>query len=312
MIRWIVGFTLVALLVPALFADTALAESHGKDTRCEKSKTRTDKEITEFIYDVTIPWPFRKHAAEAPGDADGDGVTDDVDKCPGTPLGAVVDASGCPMDSDGDGVYDGIDKCPGTPKGARVDARGCPADEDGDGVVDGVDRCPGTPKGATVDARGCPMDSDGDGVYDGIDKCPGTPKGTDVDSKGCPISKVEKAMLDTGIFSTTEIVFDTDKADIKPESHKILGEIGAALAAHPELKVEIGGHTDAVGTDAYNQKLSERRAQSVLDFLVKNFEGVKKEQLFPKGFGESRPIASNDTVEGRSQNRRVEFRVLQK
>jgi OOP family OmpA-OmpF porin len=216
------------------------------------------------------------------------------------------------MDSDRDGVYDGIDRCPGTPEGARVDIRGCPSDEDGDGVYDGIDKCPGTSTGVMVDARGCPVDSDGDGVFDGVDRCPGTPRGTDVDTRGCPISKVEKAMLDVGVFSTTEIVFDTDKADIKPESNQILGEIGATLAAHPELKVEIGGHTDSTGSDAHNQKLSEKRAQAVLDYLVKNFPGVKAEQLFPKGYGESRPIASNDTREGRAQNRRVEFRVLQK
>lgn len=281
MMRWIVTLVLAALLVPSLAAEPAIAGSHGKDTKCGKSRAKTDKEITNFIYDVTIPWPFRKHAEE-PGDADGDGVVD------------------------------GVDMCPGTPKGATVDARGCPADEDGDGVYDGIDKCPGTPKGATVNAKGCPMDSDGDGIYDGIDMCPDTPKGTDVNSKGCPISKVEKAMLDTGIFATTEIVFDTDKAVIKPGSHKILGEIGGVLAAHPELKVEIGGHTDSTGSEAYNLKLSEKRAQAVFDHLAKNIEGVRAEQLFPKGFGESRPIASNDTAEGRAQNRRVEFRVLEK
>jgi OOP family OmpA-OmpF porin len=306
--RWILTVLVVALLVPVLVAGTASAACGGKDCKYDKCKTKGDKEITEFIYDVTIPWPFRKHA----GDADGDGVTDKADKCPGTPRGVVVDATGCPKDSDGDGVYDGIDKCPETPKGARVDASGCPGDEDGDGVVDGVDKCPGTPKGATVDGRGCPSDSDGDGVYDGIDKCPNTPKGTRVDKAGCPITKVEQAMLDTGVFRTSEIVFDTDKAVIKPESHEILGEIGAALVAHPELKVEIGGHTDSVGTDSYNQTLSEERAQAVLDYLVKNFAKIEKGQFSTKGYGEGSPIASNNTAEGRAKNRRVEFKVLKK
>jgi OOP family OmpA-OmpF porin len=305
-----VTLLLVALVVPGLIADKAIADRHGKDSKRDESRTKTDKEITEFIYDVTIPWPFRKHGGMAPADADGDGVPDDIDKCPGTPRGAVVDAQGCPIDSDGDGVYDGIDKCPNTPKGAIVDARGCPKDSDGDGVYDGIDKCPDTPKGAIVDAKGCPIDSDGDGVYDGIDKCPDTPKGTDVDKYGCPISKVEKALLDTGIFSTTEILFDFDKSVIKPVSYKILGEIGAALAAHPELKVEIGGHTDSVGSDAYNQKLSERRAKAVLDYLAENFAGINKNQLFPKGYGEGSPVTSNDTAEGQAQNRRVEFKVL--
>jgi OOP family OmpA-OmpF porin len=87
-----------------------------------------------------------------PVDTDGDGVPDRKDKCPGTPAGATVDATGCPHDSDGDGVWDGLDKCPNTPKGARVDANGCPTDGDGDGVPDGIDQCADTPKGATVDA----------------------------------------------------------------------------------------------------------------------------------------------------------------
>ena len=119
-------------------------------------------------------------------DSDGDGVPDNKDACPNTPLGAHVDAKGCPIDSDSDGVPDGIDQCPNTPAGATVDAKGCPADSDGDGVPDGIDQCPNTPAGATVDAKGCPTDSDGDGVPDGIDQCPNTPPGATVDAKGCP------------------------------------------------------------------------------------------------------------------------------
>ena len=127
------------------------------------------------------------HLGGTAKDSDHDGVPDDKDACPNTPLGAVVDKRGCPIDSDGDGVPDGIDQCPNTPKGATVDAKGCPTDSDGDGVPDGIDQCPNTPKGATVDAKGCPIDSDGDGVPDGIDQCPGTPAGTTVDEKGCPM-----------------------------------------------------------------------------------------------------------------------------
>jgi outer membrane protein OmpA-like peptidoglycan-associated protein len=120
-------------------------------------------------------------------DADQDGVPDGKDACPGTPVGATVDARGCPSDSDGDKVYDGLDACPNTPRGAEVDARGCPKDSDGDGVYDGIDKCPSTPRGAIVDATGCPIDSDHDGVPDGIDKCPNTPAGAIVDPTGCPI-----------------------------------------------------------------------------------------------------------------------------
>ncbi|OLB66934.1 MAG: hypothetical protein AUI09_04815 [Gemmatimonadetes bacterium 13_2_20CM_2_66_5] len=124
-------------------------------------------------------------AKGCPLDSDRDGVPDGLDACPNTVEHAEVDARGCPKDSDGDGVYDGIDKCPGTPVGARVDAQGCPTDADSDGVPDGLDQCPNTPKGATVDATGCPVDSDHDGVPDGLDKCPNTPPATEVDSVGC-------------------------------------------------------------------------------------------------------------------------------
>ena len=97
-----------------------------------------------------------------PRDSDLDGVTDKNDLCPGTPVGAKVDARGCPLDSDGDGVFDGIDRCPDTVTGARVDEHGCALDSDGDGVPDGIDQCPDTPPLAVVDAAGCAIDSDGD------------------------------------------------------------------------------------------------------------------------------------------------------
>src|SRR5207248_482102 len=126
-------------------------------------------------------------ATGCPTDADADGVPDGLDQYPNTPAGLKVDAKGCPIDSDADGVPDGVDQCPDTPAGVAVDAKGCPMDADGDGVPDGLDRCPNTPKGATVDANGCPLDSDLDGVPDGIDQCPNTPAGTKVDATGCPL-----------------------------------------------------------------------------------------------------------------------------
>ena len=130
---------------------------------------------------------FTRGGPAADTDTDHDGVPDQRDVCPDTPLGAATDARGCPTDSDHDGVYDGLDRCPGTPAGARVDSRGCPADADGDGVLDGLDQCPSTPAGASVDAKGCPADADGDGVLDGLDQCPSTPAGAVVDAVGCPL-----------------------------------------------------------------------------------------------------------------------------
>jgi mono/diheme cytochrome c family protein len=140
----------------------------------------------------------------ADADTDGDGVTDDVDLCPDTPVGTAVDATGCPVeqtppaDTDGDGVTDDADLCPDTPAGTAVDATGCPveqtspADTDGDGVTDDADLCPDTPAGTAVDASGCPVeqtpaDADGDGVVDGQDACPGTPANVVVDAAGCPL-----------------------------------------------------------------------------------------------------------------------------
>jgi OmpA-OmpF porin, OOP family len=135
------------------------------------------------------PKSVKVDAFGCPIDTDGDGVPDYLDKCPNTPAGAAVDASGCPLDSDGDGVPDYMDKCSNTPNGVKVDASGCPFDSDGDGVADYMDKCPNTPKGVKVDASGCPLDSDGDGVPDYLDKCPNTPKGVSVNVNGCPLDR---------------------------------------------------------------------------------------------------------------------------
>lgn len=311
--RRTISIWLVAFIFAILVAE---AEVAAKDLRVRPSgvSSERDEAVTNFIYDATIPWPFR-HGAAGPvssvvEDLDGDGVADSMDKCPGTPHGAVVDESGCPRDSDGDGVVDGIDMCPGTPSGAMVDASGCTGDADGDGVIDGVDTCPETPKGATVDVAGCPRDSDRDGVYDGLDKCPDTPAGARVWKDGCPMTEAQQEFLDTGVFSTTEIVFETGKADIKPQSEEVLGKIGAFLAAHNEIKVEVGGHTDSQGSEANNQTLSEQRATAIEQYLLVKFPAIQRDQLTSKGYGESTPVASNDTAEGRAKNRRVEFKLL--
>ncbi|MEO8200797.1 MAG: thrombospondin type 3 repeat-containing protein [Gemmatimonadota bacterium] len=126
------------------------------------------------------------NSSGCPSDTDKDGILDGVDRCPNSPSGSAVDAAGCPKDSDRDGVLDGIDRCENTPAGAAVDTTGCPSDSDGDKVPDGLDRCPNTPSGATTDRLGCPGDQDNDHVFDGIDRCPNTPPGATVNSFGCP------------------------------------------------------------------------------------------------------------------------------
>jgi len=271
-------------------------------------------------------------------DSDKDGITDDLDQCPDTPLGAVVDANGCPLDSDGDGVYDGLDQCPDTPKGAKVDMNGCPMDSDGDGVYDGIDQCPDTPKEAKgkidakgcpldadgdgvpdykdncantpkackVDMNGCPVDSDGDGVCDGVDRCPETPSGKKVDNFGCPVSEFipepEKPVVLYGVN------FETNKATLVESSKTLLNQVAASLKERPDVKVEVGGHADSRGSDAYNLKLSGARAEAVVQYLIS--QGVSPDQLSAKGYGETMPIGDNNTEEGRAKNRRVELKRM--
>ncbi len=242
-----------------------------------------------------------------PLDGDGDGVPDYLDQCPNTAAGAVVDATGCPVDGDGDGVPDGIDQCPNTPAGATVDARGCPMDSDGDGVYDGVDQCPNTPRGAEVDARGCPVDDDGDGVPNGIDQCPNTPANTEVDAQGC--TRIQ-AGIQAGRMVLQNIFFAFNSAALQEASQAELALIGNTLVARPEVQLEIQGHTDSIGSAAYNLRLSQRRAQAVVDYLLENFSDIESTQLRARGVGEAEPIATNDTDEGRAQNRRVEFLVI--
>lgn len=195
-------------------------------------------------------------------------------------------------DSDGDGVADGADQCPGTPRGAVVDPRGCPLDSDGDGVYDGIDQCPDTPKGAVVDARGCPLDGDGDGVYDGLDKCPTTPKGAKVGKLGCSVQLTLRGLS-----------FGFDSATLMPAGQEILREAVIAMREDPTISVEIQGHTDSRGPAEYNRVLGERRAGAVRDFLVG--EGVEADRLSVRSYGETEPVADNDTEEGRAANRRV-------
>jgi outer membrane protein OmpA-like peptidoglycan-associated protein len=239
-------------------------------------------------------------AAGCPKDSDGDGVTDGADKCPNTPAGTAVDASGCPKDSDADGVADGADKCPNTPAGTPVDANGCPKDSDSDGVADTLDKCPNTPAGTTVDASGCPSDSDGDGVANANDKCPNTPPGTKVDAVGCT------ELFTGGTTLVLEgVYFETGKSAIKAESGAVLDRVAESLVGNPDVKVEVGGHTDNTGSKATNTRLSTARAKAVMDYLIS--KGVDKSRLTAVGYGPTKPVADNKTVAGRAANRRVEL-----
>jgi OOP family OmpA-OmpF porin len=249
-------------------------------------------------------------------DSDGDGVPDSQDRCPDTPAGVKVDDFGCPLDSDGDGVPDYLDKCSNTPAGVKVDASGCPLDADGDGVPDYLDKCPNTPTGVAVDANGCPLDTDGDGVPDYLDKCPNTPKGVQVDAEGCPIKKetviiklpAEKEIESLILSGDTN--FEFNKSKLLPNAYPVLDGLVGTMNKHPKYKWEVGGYTDGIGSVNYNKKLSKQRAQSVVDYLVS--KGINSNNLVIVGYGKDNPIATNETNEGRSMNRRVEIKVLSK
>jgi outer membrane protein OmpA-like peptidoglycan-associated protein len=258
------------------------------------------------------PRGARVSANGCPLDSDGDKVFDGFDRCENTTNGCTVDARGCPSDGDADGVCDGLDACPDTPRGATVDGRGCPRDSDGDGVLDGFDRCENTTQGCTVDAKGCPSDRDGDGVCDGLDKCPGTSPGLKVDSDGCSIELVDREteLLDTGMIRLDNIHFASGKADILTDSHAILNVVGLVLSRWPELRIEVGGHTDARGSFADNQKLSQARADAVVSYLTSRFLALRPEQFTVKGYGKSRPLVPNTSALNMAKNRRVEFVVL--
>jgi len=229
-----------------------------------------------------------------PLDTDKDGVADYLDRCPDTPTGVQVNAEGCPIDSDGDGVADYLDKCPNTPKNVKVDKNGCPLDTDGDGVADYLDKCPNTPKDVKVDKDGCPLDSDGDGVPDYLDKCPDTPKGTKVDNYGCPeVTEPFKVI----------VYFGFDKSNLTKEATAKLDGAADFLKNNPDAMFSLEGHTCWIGTEVYNMKLSERRAKSVFDYLVK--KGIDKQRMQQKWFGETMPAEDNKTKKGRELNRRT-------
>jgi len=245
-----------------------------------------------------------------PTDRDADGVPDGVDRCPNTPEGAAVDAAGCTADSDGDGYLDGLDQCPDTPKGALVDARGCPGDSDGDGVFDGLDRCPLTPAGATVDALGCPGDSDNDGVLDGLDKCPNTRVGAPIDASGCPTTP-RPAPVDSGSAERGWIIpgstWTLRGSVLTAPALPILDSVIGVLKSDPKTTAEVNGFAQDRLVPTDNTRLSQRRADVVRDYLIK--QGVEVSRVTAVGRGSQTLIVSDTTEAARTTNRRVEIRV---
>ncbi|NAS12462.1 OmpA family protein [Poritiphilus flavus] len=230
-------------------------------------------------------------------DSDGDGIEDSKDSCPNE--AGSKEMNGCP-DSDGDGIADKDDACPNEAGLAAL--AGCP-DADGDGVADKDDQCPN--EAGPAENNGCPWpDRDGDGVLDKDDQCPDV-AGT-VANAGCPevTEEVQKQLND---YART-ILFDTGKSSIKAESTGVMVDIIQILNEYPNAKFTVEGHTDSVGSAKLNQRLSEERANAVRDFLIN--EGIGSDRLNAIGYGEDKPIATNNTRAGRTQNRRVEINLI--
>jgi len=230
-------------------------------------------------------------------DTDGDGIVDASDACPDA-AGSVA-MNGCP-DTDGDGVADKDDSCPEV-AGLKA-LKGCP-DTDGDGTTDKADKCP-TVNGPKENA-GCPWpDTDGDSVLDKDDKCPAE-KGS-VANNGCP--EVTVQTLEDVNLQAKSIYFNSGKATFKTSDVPVrLDAIAAILVQYPNAKFSVEGHTDSDGSEMYNQKLSEARANAVRDAIIKR--GISASNVVAIGFGETAPIASNKKAEGKAQNRRTEVKL---
>ena len=228
-------------------------------------------------------------------DRDKDGVADKDDLCPDEP--GKPELKGCP-DRDNDGVADKDDACPD--EAGKPELKGCP-DRDNDGIADKDDACPD--EAGPAEFNGCP-DTDGDGVPDNVDQCKDVagPK----ENNGCPevTEEVQKKLND---FART-ILFDVNKATIKPQSATVLNQIVDVLNQYKNAKFSIEGYTDISGKRDKNQKLSEDRAYSVKAYLIE--KGIDESRLTAKGFGPDKPIASNKTKKGRELNRRVEINLV--
>jgi len=239
--------------------------------------------------DDACPEVFGVEEFDGCPDTDGDGIQDSEDACP-EEYGLAV-FNGCP-DTDGDSIIDSEDECP--TEWGLAEFNGCP-DTDGDGIPDHLDACPTV--AGPKEYNGCP-DTDGDGIVDHLDACPTVAGVAEFD--GCP--PPPPPPLDLGVI----VFFGTDLTKLDAEDKEKLDKLAAELIKSEETTVIAQGHTDDTGAAAYNQGLSERRAQAVKDYLVE--KGVPAERIAIKGFGEDQPSDTNDTEEGKSNNRRVEFK----
>ena len=257
-------------------------------------------------------------------DNDKDGILDEDDKCPLNPEDKddFEDEDGCPEgnqnDRDGDGLLDDVDQCPDDPEDFDKfqDEDGCPdPDNDQDGILDVDDLCPNDPEDMDgwEDEDGCPdPDNDKDKILDNDDRCPNEPetKNGFEDEDGCP-DRGRVVVTDTKIEILDKVYFEYNKAVIKSESYPILDAVAATLEGNPDIQlVEVQGHTDERGNDAYNLSLSDKRAKAVVQYLVD--KGIDRSRLEGQGYGETQPIDRKSNEAAWAKNRRVEFLILKR
>jgi OOP family OmpA-OmpF porin len=238
-------------------------------------------------------------------DRDGDGVPDVEDQCPDVP--GPPENHGCPVtkDTDGDGIPDDIDRCPLEPedKDGFQDEDGCPdPDNDNDGIVDAMDACPNNP--GPLENHGCPI-LDREGVPDSEDECPDVPGPKE--NQGCPKYALVQVRQDR-IELRQQVHFATRRHQVLPDSFRLLTQVVQVLKDVPQMRVRIEGHTDSIGGEIPNEKLSQKRAEAVMAYLVS--KGIAPARLEAVGYGSTRPVASNKTEKGRSRNRRTEFHII--
>jgi outer membrane protein OmpA-like peptidoglycan-associated protein len=231
-------------------------------------------------------------------DKDGDGIRDIEDGCPDVP--GPKELNGCP-DTDKDGILDFLDGCPNE-RGPKEN-NGCPwPDTDKDGLLDKDDECP--LMAGPISNKGCPLkDTDGDGLVDKDDECPNT--AGPISNKGCPV--IEEEIVEVLKTAFDNLEFEKLKDVIRSSSFASLDELAEVMNKKPNWFLHISGHTDNGGDDQSNLILSKKRAESVKNYLVS--KGVKEDQLKTFYYGETKPIASNDTEAGRQKNRRVEMEI---
>ncbi|MBA3463791.1 MAG: OmpA family protein [Deltaproteobacteria bacterium] len=299
------------------------------------------------------------------GDKDGDGIKDDLDKCPLIPedLDDFEDEDGCPEpDNDRDQILDEDDKCPNVPENRDgfQDEDGCPDkhvnDRDGDRIVDNLDKCPDDPEDydGFEDEDGCPdPDNDQDRILDVDDLCPDAPEDYDgfEDEDGCPdldndkdriVDKADKCPMEpenynnvddtdgcpdrgiteltgSGIITLEPIQFEYNKAIIKKQSYPILDAVIATMNGNPDIAlIEVQGHTDERGDDAYNLELSDRRAAAVMEYLTTHGtiaepnKPVDAKRLTSQGYGETQPEDRRHNEAAWAKNRRVAFIILKR